>query len=72
MTYYDREADVLLVELLDDGTDRSEERDWGLVDLAADGRTVAIEVWQASRRLPPEVLDSLPTPPARRSVPAGA
>lgn len=72
MTYYDREADVLLVELLDEDAERSEEREWGLVDLAADGRTVAVEVWQASRRLPPEVLASLPAPPARRSVPASA
>lgn len=72
MTYYDREADVLLVELFDGDVDRSEERDWGLMDLAADGRTVAVEVWQASSRLPGEVLATLPSPPARRSVPVQA
>jgi uncharacterized protein YuzE len=68
VTYYDREADVLLVELLDDVVERSTEREWGLLDLAEDGRTVALEVWDASRRLPAELLAALPLPPARRSM----
>jgi uncharacterized protein YuzE len=69
MTYYDRQADVLLVEVSEEDADRSEEREWGLVDLAEDGHTVAVEVWRASTRLPSEVLATLPPPPVR-SAPA--
>ena len=41
----------------------SEEVEWGLIDPdSATDEVVAIEVWSASKRLPPEVLGTLPAP----------
>jgi uncharacterized protein YuzE len=64
VTYYDRKADVLLIELSGEAVDHSDEHAWGLVDVAADGHAVSLELWQASRCLPAEALSALPAPPA--------
>ena len=45
---------------------RAERRDWGLVERdRSSGRVVGLEYWDASRRLPRELLDALPTPPVQ-------
>jgi uncharacterized protein YuzE len=69
--HYDRAADIAWLRM--DGWDpervRVEERAWGLIerDLASD-RVVGLEYWKASERLPAELLDALPSPPAREFV----
>ncbi len=46
-----------------------EERPWGLIERnAATNRVVGLEYWKASERLPAELLDALPSPPARELV----
>jgi uncharacterized protein YuzE len=61
--YYDREADIAWLPTGDSADVVSEEVEWGLVDHdSATDEVVAIEVWSASKRLPPEVLATLPAP----------
>jgi uncharacterized protein YuzE len=61
--YYDREADIAWLPTGDSADVVSEEVDWGLIDHdSATDEVVAIEVWSASKRLPPEVLATLPAP----------
>lgn len=64
MTYYDRDSDIAYFEISDARVERSSEHDWGLLDLDANGKVVGAEYWSASRRLPAELLDALPAPPA--------
>lgn len=64
MTYYDRDSDIAYFEISGARVDRSSEHAWGLLDLDAAGNVVGAEYWQASRRLPTELLDALPAPPA--------
>jgi len=70
MTYYDRGADILYVELSDADAVGSTEHDWGLIDIGEDGEPVGVEYWDASERLPAELLGVLPTPTP--TVQAGA
>lgn len=59
--YYDRGSDIAWVPTGESPDVVSEEAEWGLVDHdSATGRVVAIEIWSASERLPPEVLTTLP------------
>jgi hypothetical protein len=69
--HYDRKADVAWLRL--DGWDpervRVDEKPWGLVEHDRDtGRVVGLEYWKASTRLPGELLDALPAPPAREVI----
>jgi uncharacterized protein YuzE len=69
--HYDRAADIAWLRL--DGWDpervRVEERVWGLIEReAGTDRVVGLEYWKASDRLPAELLDALPSPPARELV----
>lgn len=69
--HYDRKADIAWVRL--DGWDparvRVEEQAWGLIEREREtGRVVGLEYWRASERLPSELLDALPAPPARELV----
>jgi uncharacterized protein YuzE len=63
MTYYDRDSDIVYVELSDAQVDHSVEREWGLLDVDPSGATVGAECWNASQRLPAELLAALPAPP---------
>ena len=61
--YYDRDADIAWLPTGDSGDVVSEEVEWGLIDHdAATDEVVAVEVWSASKRLPAEVLATLPAP----------
>jgi uncharacterized protein YuzE len=62
MTYYDRQADIVYVELVDDSVAQSIEHGWGLIDVNSSGQTVGFECWTASQRFPAELLDALPQP----------
>lgn len=62
---YDREADIawLRFDGYDGRTARIEELEWGLRDVdPRTGNVVALEFWQASERLPSELLEHLPAP----------
>jgi uncharacterized protein YuzE len=65
VTYYDRQADIVFVALNDAVVERAVEREWGLIELGADGAPVGMEYWNASERLPDEFLAALPAPPRR-------
>lgn len=61
--YYDREADIAWLPTGRSASVVSEQVEWGLIDHdATSDRVVAIEIWSASERLPPEVLANLPEP----------
>jgi uncharacterized protein YuzE len=69
--YYDREADIAWLPTGDSENVVSEEVEWGLVDHdAGTDKVVGIEVWSASKRLPAEVLATLPTPAGARGAAA--
>jgi uncharacterized protein YuzE len=61
--YYDRDADIAWLPTGESENVLSEEVNWGLIDHdASTDRVVALEVWNASKRLPQAVLDALPAP----------
>jgi len=61
--YYDPEADVAWLPTGNSNDVVSEEVDWGLIDHdSSTDEVVAVEVWSASKRLPPELLATLPGP----------
>lgn len=65
--HYDPDADIVLLRL--EGADGkhvvSEETEFGLRDLDnRDGRVVGLEVWEASTRLPDDLLTLLGQPGA--------
>lgn len=69
--YYDREADIAWLPTGESVDVVSEEVEWGLVDHdSTTDRVVAIEVWSASKRLPAEVLATLPAPGGTHSAAA--
>jgi uncharacterized protein YuzE len=69
--YYDREADIAWLPTGSASTVVSEEVEWGLIDHDADSdEVVAVEIWSASKRLPPEVLSKLPAPTRGRGAAA--
>ena len=61
--YYDRDADIAWLPTASSQNVVSEEVGWGLIDHdAATDEVVAIEIWNASTRLPASLLDVLPAP----------
>lgn len=61
--YYDRDADIAWLPTGKSDDVVSERVPWGLIDHdAASDDVVGIEIWSASKRLPAEVLESLPSP----------
>ncbi len=63
--YYDREADIVYIELTDGEVARTIEYEWGLIDVDANATPIGAEYWSASQRLPAELLAALPGPAAR-------
>lgn len=69
--YYDREADIAWLPTGTSSDVVSEEVEWGLIDHDAESdEVVAIEIWSASKRLPAEVLSTLPEPTPGRDAAA--
>lgn len=69
--YYDREADIAWFPTGESADVVSERVPGGLRDYdRASHRLVAIEVWDASTRLPASILDALPAPSAPQSATA--
>jgi uncharacterized protein YuzE len=63
--HYDPEVDIALI-VFESGTAVSEEHDWGLIDRSPDdAHLMGFEIWDASRRLPPELVSALPSPATR-------
>jgi uncharacterized protein YuzE len=61
--YYDREADIAWLPTGSSSDVVSEEVGWGLIDHdSGTDEVVAVEVWSASKRLPAELLATLPAP----------
>jgi uncharacterized protein YuzE len=64
--HYDAKADIawLRFEDYDPNVVVSEETDFGLCELdPSDRHVVGLEYWQASNRLPSDLLGMLPSPP---------
>jgi hypothetical protein len=62
---YDRDADIAWFRFpgFDGPNTRTTKTDWGLQDIdRTTGETVALEFWRASKRLPTELLETLPAP----------
>jgi uncharacterized protein YuzE len=69
--YYDREADIAWLPTGQSDRVVSEEVEWGLIDHdSGSDAVVAIEIWSASKRLPPELLAVLPDPAGTRGAAA--
>lgn len=69
--HYDRDADIawLRFEGWDKERVRVEEADQGLIERDREsGQVIGLEFWEARKRLPAELLDALPSPPAREVV----
>jgi uncharacterized protein YuzE len=67
--YYDREADIAWLPTGRSEDIVSEEVEWGLIDHDSDtDEVVAIEIWSASKRLPLELLATLPAPSGKRGA----
>jgi uncharacterized protein YuzE len=61
--YYDKDADIAWLPTGSSEDVVSEEVAWGLIDHdAATDDVVAIEIWNASTRLPASLLEALPAP----------
>lgn len=60
--HYDREVDIAELSF-ESGTAVSEEHDWGLIDRDPDdGHLMGFVIWEASQRLPSELVNALPAP----------
>jgi len=69
--YYDRDADIAWLPTGESDDVLSEEVNWGLIDHdATTDEVVALEVWDASTRLPRILLDTLPAPVTPHSAAA--
>jgi len=65
--HYDPDVDIAMLSL-ERGRAISEEHEWGLIDRhPGDGHLMGFEIWEASRNLPPEMVDALPTPSSPKS-----
>ena len=66
--HYDPEVDIALI-VLESGSAVSEEHDWGLIDRNPDDdHLMGFEIWEASNRLPPELIAALPSPSTTRDA----
>jgi len=66
--HYDKDADIAWVRLQgwDKNLVRVERTGTGLIERhRTTGQVLGLEFWEASERLPAELLDALPSPPVR-------
>ncbi|MQA74932.1 MAG: DUF2283 domain-containing protein [Solirubrobacterales bacterium] len=70
-SYYSPEGDIAYIQVRPQraGGVRSEEESWGLRDYDRDtGELVGLEIWDASKALPGEVIEALPRLEGRGTV----
>jgi uncharacterized protein YuzE len=61
VSYYAAEGDIAYIRVRQaQGLIRSREESWGLLDCDESGEVVALEIWDASKQLPSELIDALP------------
>jgi uncharacterized protein YuzE len=59
--HYDPDVDIVLI-VFEPGQAVSEEHDWGLINRdPEDSHVMGFEIWDASKRLPSELLCALPS-----------
>lgn len=63
--YYDREAEIVYVELSRVKVEHSLETEWGLIDMDRQDRALGIEIWRPPGMLPADLLEALPEPRLR-------
>lgn len=67
---YDPEVDIASISL-EKGDAASEEHPWGLIDRdRGDGHLMGFVIWEASKRLPAEMVAALPVAEKPRGVAA--
>jgi uncharacterized protein YuzE len=60
-SYYTPDGDIAYLRVREpEGAVRAREEPWGLRDFDERGELVGIEVWEASERLPRELVEALP------------
>lgn len=60
--HYDPDVDIALL-VFEPGPAVSEEHEWGLIDRnPEDDHLMGFEIWNASHRLPPDLIAALPSP----------
>jgi uncharacterized protein YuzE len=60
-SYYTPDGDIVYITVRPaNGPVTSQEEEWGLRDLDAGGELVGIEIWDASARLPADLIAALP------------
>lgn len=66
MSHYASDVDIAYLTLTpDQGRARAEETEWGLLVYDADtGTLIGAEIWDATTRLPAQLLEALPAPAA--------
>ncbi len=61
-SYYSPDGDLVVIHVRASDRVRTEERAWGLLDYDVETDELAgIELWRASKVMPQEILDALPT-----------
>ena len=61
--YWERETDIAWIPTGPEGFVKSEKTSWGIVDHREDtGEVTGIEIWDASKVLPAELLERFPEP----------
>jgi uncharacterized protein YuzE len=61
--YWDREVDIVWIPTAPTATIVSEETSWGLVDHNEEtGEVTGLEIWDASKVIPMELLERMPQP----------
>lgn len=70
MSHYTTDVDIAFLTLAGgQGRARAEETEWGLLVYDADtGTLIGAEVWDATTRLPAELLAALPEPAAQEDT----
>lgn len=69
MSHYARESDIALLTLGSSRKSRARETPWGLLEFdSMTGELISLEFWEASQRLPAELLEALPEPSGHEVV----
>lgn len=60
-SYYSPDGDLVYISVRPSDHVRTEEHEWGLLDYdTGSGALTGIEIWEASKKLPDELVEALP------------